>query len=134
MRNYLKRFALAVAIVFTVAACGPKAFVTSGEILAATGSTFVQVGKSMNQMCAPTAELKMDPKTCEAWKSFVPDFQEAYAQADLLWNEIAACELSESRLLTGKDCGSQEEVINTVMKVKTTLSNFALKILAKGGL
>lgn len=133
MRKYLKQFALAAVIAFTIAACVPKAMITSGQLLAATGDQFVATGTTFNTMCRIDANPKMDAKTCQEWKEFVPTFKFAFAQADGIWSEIAACEIAEAEVPTGRECGDTKEVVDTILRVKNILLQFVFKLAAEGG-
>ena len=133
-----KIVAFLAVVAFAVAACaGPQVLITSEQILTATGVQFVETNVAFNTLCAVNANPRMDVKTCDAWKGFVPEYQATYKQAELLWNDLAACELAEAKTPTGRDCGDKAEIVGTILRVKNTLMNFAFKLLAvtsvKGG-
>ena len=132
MRKGIKALALA-AIVMFAAACGAKTLITSEQILAATGSQFVATGATFNTMCQLDANPKMDAKTCQEWKEFAPEFKFAFAQAEGIWNEIAACEIAEAEVPTGRECGDTKEAVDTILRVKNVLLQFIFKLAAKGG-
>ncbi len=126
-----KTATLGALIVFALAACGKQALVTTEKILAVTGRQFISTGATFNQMCAPGAIPRMDAKTCQDWKEFVPDFQAADKEARILWSALASCELAEADNPTGRDCGSRTEILSITLKVKNILADFAFKLLAR---
>ena len=123
-----KIVALLAVVAFAVAACGPKSFVTTEKLLTTTGTEFVRLGGIFNETCAPGAVPSMDPKLCADWKAFVPDYQEADREARKLWTALAVCELEKAEAGDDRDCGSKDETISTILRVKTLLFDFALKL------
>ena len=131
MNLRLKLTALLAVVVFAVAACGPKSFVTTEKLLTTTGTEFVRLGAIFNETCALGAVPSMDPKLCADWKAFVPDYQEADREARKLWTALAVCELEKAEAGDDRNCGSKDETINTILRVKTLLFDFALKLAAR---
>ena len=128
-----KSVALAVVLAFVFAACGKQALITTEKVLATTGRQFTDTGAMFNRMCALGAQPAMDAKTCAAWKEFVPEFQEVFAEANVLWNDLAACELAKAKTGDARDCGSKAEIVATTLSVTNTLANYAFKVIAAIG-
>ena len=129
MRKHKRSIALACIMAFTLVACSIKALNTSAVLIDETGSLFLQLGRDFNTMCTnpvnPTPELLQD---CAEWKGFVPTFQREYPLAVASWEALAQCQIDEAQMPTGRDCGSQTEIINVVAALKNLLLQFALRL------
>ena len=125
-RKWVGKIGLVALLAFTLTACSVKALNTSAILIDETSSLFLQVGADYNRMCAPNASPSLPAEDCERWKGFVPVFQAQYPKAVDAWTIIAQCRIDEAQVSTGRDCGSQVEVLNIVAGLKTIVLGFVV--------
>ena len=118
--------AVTVIVAFALLACSVKVLNTSAILIDETGSLFLQVGADYNRMCAPGAVPSISEEDCARWKGIAPTFQAQYPAAVDAWTVIAQCRIDEAQVPTGRDCGSQTEVLNIIAGLKTIVLGFVV--------
>ena len=123
MKKYLKQFALAVGIMFAIAACGgAKGFVITGKTLEALEGQFVATTAMYNNLLDQGV---IDREEYDAYKVWGLRFQKEYPKAVDAYLIVADCTLRQiSTPEVDLKCGDAEEITKVILAFKNQLFQY----------